>query len=220
MSAEVFFTALNDIHDRYIEEAVHYRAPVRRVIRPILRGLAAACLALIIGFSAVMAVSVEAREIVFGWVHEYWEGFLFYHYEAPPQTYDQEISGESTRKDYELPRIPEGYTLFDYSDQAEKTTYTYANFDTNQVMYFSYYQSGSDWDSYFGIENYTHHRTTVRGVDADVYLPVDPVEDSAIIFWVENDMMMYVSGFFSQEKLIQLAESVTEVPYSPGTPGE
>lgn len=220
MSAEVFFTALNDIHDHYIEEAVHYRAPVRRVIRPILRGLAAACLALIIGFSAVMAVSVEAREIVFGWIHERIDWAHHFHYIAPPQPTDQETSGESTRKDYELPQIPEGYTLFDYIDQAGRTSYAYANFDTNQLMYFSYYQAGSDWDSYIRIENHTHHRTTVRGIDADVYLPKDPEADSAVVLWVENDMMMYVSGFFSQEELMELAESVTEVPYSPGTSGD
>ena len=333
MSADAFFAALNDIHDRYIEEAVHYRAPVRRVIRPILRGLAAACLALIIGFSAILVVSVEAREIVFGWIREQVDEFSYYSYEEPPANLETEPSEEPEDVIYEMTLIPEGYTLINHfsspgftniayvnaeghlltfhyaepegmlaikeaayaamyastvhgceadiyiaNDPSEEgntivwveddilfnisgyfdmetlielaesvavppkeyalgyipegftlmlhdpypdeTLYAYANYDTGNLLSFSYTRGSDNWLTVVDPKNGTRHTVTVRGTEADLYLPDDPDTESACLVWFEDDCMMIIQGHFTQEEIIQLAESVTEVPYSPGTPGE
>lgn len=70
MSAELFTDAMNEISDKYINEAINYHCAAKRrpVIRWFGRSVAVACLAIVLCFGTVMAVSAEARAAVSGWV--------------------------------------------------------------------------------------------------------------------------------------------------------
>lgn len=329
MNADLFFDALNDIHDRYVTEALTYRASSKRILRPIIRGLAAACLAVIIGFSAILVISAEAREIVFGWIREQVGDFSYYTYENPPADTETEPITETESADYEMTLVPEGYCLYDHSTSPGITndvyadaegrmlvfTYrdiieslktiiihdnatihsthvhdfdaeiylandpdaessaivwndgvhlfsikgffdreslielaesvavrpkeyalgcipegyvllrhdtmpnysscTYADYEANRALHFSYSSKSDGLLVVIEHENCTHSTVTVRGTEADLYLPDDPDASSASVLWFEGEYMMYIQGFFSEEEIIHLAESVTEVPYSP-----
>lgn len=329
MNADLFFDALNDIHERYITEALTYRASGKRILRPILRGLAAACLAIIIGFSAILAISAEAREIVFGWIREQVGYYSYYTYEEPPADVETEPKKETESVDYEMTLIPEGYCLYDHStspgitndiyadaegrilgftyrdilDSLQTTiihenatihsghvhdfdaeiylandpdaessaivwndgvhlfsikgffdmetliklaesvavrpkeyalgcipegyvllrqdtlpnygSYTYANYEANRALHFSYASESDGLLFMIEHENCTHSTVTVRGTEADLYLPNDPDTSSAGLVWLEDEYMMCITGYFSEEEIIQLAESIAEVPYSP-----
>lgn len=324
MKADLFFDALNDIHDRYVTEALTYRASSKRILRPILRGLAAACLAVIIGFSTILAISAEAREIVFGWIRDQANHFTYYtyeesptepgevvqsavyemtlipegyalfdHYSRPGYTSDvyadadgrllnfiyrsnkDGLAGFNTEnttmytaqvrgcdadifmandptavgsaiiweennilfsisgffdmntlielaesvavrpKEYVLGYIPEGYTLLDMEPLPDHYGSSYADYDSGNVLHFYYLRGDDEWLSAIFHENATYQTVTVRGVEADLYLPNDPTEDGAVLVWFEDEYMMSIQGFFSEDEIIQLAESITEVPYSP-----
>lgn len=70
MTTKKFSHALGEIGNKYITEAASYHCEAKR--RPMLiwfkRSVAVACLAIVLCFGTVMAVSVEARAAVVGWV--------------------------------------------------------------------------------------------------------------------------------------------------------
>lgn len=68
MNRELFSDAMNEIDSKYVEEALTYQ-PVKRTVFPVwVKRCAAACLLCVLGLSAVLAASPEARAEIRRWI--------------------------------------------------------------------------------------------------------------------------------------------------------
>ena len=212
MNADLFFDALNEIDDRYVVEAALYHAPAKRILRPILQGLAAACLVIIIGFSTVLAVSVETRDMVFGWIKEQVETVTKYHYkEGASDSASEQESAEGVipePRDYHLSYVPKGYSLFIHEQTQSASMRFYVDAKENTLR-FSYTRKKNGSSAYFIHDNHTRSSTTIHGLPADYFQGNGPKEDNALI-WTEDDTVFFVSGFLSQAELERIANSIEE----------
>lgn len=111
MSAELFSLAMNEISDRYIEEALTYQAPATHFrVKPLLRMALAACLALIMALGTAMAVSAEFREAVVGWIKEQYETWTHYEYREEEETGKPDADINEIFVPHYLTEVPPGYT--------------------------------------------------------------------------------------------------------------
>ena len=139
-------------------------------------------LAVLIGGSAWLAVDTEARASFFGWVKEVYEELFIYHFE------DGRTSNEG-KNNYYLTWIPEGYT---------------------QILKF-YYASPPD-ETFWQIEstNTAVEKITVDGCTADILISDDAAIGNTIVWMTADNAGFFISGFFTAEDLVRLAESVCE----------
>ena len=76
MNEQLFSEAMGELSDKYITEAINYKAKKKEktVFFWIKRCVAVASLIFVVGFVLLMAISTEARAAVWGWVREFAEG--------------------------------------------------------------------------------------------------------------------------------------------------
>ena len=210
MSAEVFSLAMNEISDRYIEEALTYQAPAKHLrAKPLLRMVLAACLALIMALGTAMSVSAEFREAVFGWIKEQYETWTHYEYREEEETGKPDADSETFVRHY-LTEVPPGYTeiVNDIDTEIGQQLIVYQN-EENGNMCFVAARSGGD--AYVEAEGYTIQPVEVAGVTGELYLADDPAKDNCIV-WLKEEMFFYISGYFTPEELVYYAECLQPVP--------
>lgn len=166
----------------------------------------AACLLLIVtlSFGSVLVVSVEARAAVWGWIEEIRDRFIVYFVDDDSVTTPAKV-------EYQLGWLPEGYGLQEEVEKLSGKLLLYSN-SSSQQLTFSYVEQSKDtMFSAEGVE-YIQHHPKVNGVVADVYLAPDENESNAIV-WVDpkTETLLYITGYVTEEDLIQMAESVTQV---------
>jgi len=109
---------------------------------------------------------------------------------------------------YTLADIPEGYTLFaDHSDPGHGMV-VYANAE-GQLLSFQYTADTGESAMYLDSESAEKSTVMVGSTSADLYLSASPEESSSIV-WIdgETDYLLTIMGFFDEEVLVKLAESV------------
>ena len=204
MSAELFTDAMSQISDKYITEALNYHCAAKRrpVIRWFGRSVAAACLALVLCFGTVMAVSAEARAAVFGWVRQQYENFYEYFFEG-----DAAVTSPA---EYELGWVPEGVTLVDNIEMTGGEIYIYTD-DKDTLIRFSYnYGPDSGNMAIDRVGNETVE-VTVHGGPGEI--SITPSEDETDhIVWTDEikNTLFVISGHFDEATLLRMAESVKE----------
>lgn len=167
-----------------------------------LHKAAAVILAVLIGGSAWLVVDTEARAVFFGWVKEvYEEVFLF--------RFENGRTVDGVKKDYCLTWIPEGYTKLSEDSVGNTSTVVYVN-DESEILKF-YYVSPPD-ETFWQVEStdITVEKATVDGYDADILISEDATVGNTIVWMTSDDAGFCISGFFTAEDLIRLAESVCE----------
>ena len=210
MSAELFSLAMNEISDRYIEEALTYQAPAKHFrMKPLLRMALAACLAIILALGTAMAVSAEFREAVFGWFKEQYETFIHYEY-LKEENDDPTVEISEVFVPHRLTEIPPGYTeiVNDIDMEIGQQLIVYQN-EENGNMCFAAASSGGN--AFVEAEGYTVQSVEVAGVTGELYLPDDPAMDNCIV-WMKEELFFYISGYFTPEELVHYAECLQPVP--------
>ena len=157
-------------------------------------------LAVLIGGSAWLAVDTEARASFFGWVKEVYEELFIYHFE------DGRTSNEG-KNNYYLTWIPEGYTQILEDSVGNTSSVIYMN-DEGEILKF-YYASPPD-ETFWQIEstNTAVEKVTVDGCTADILISDDAAIGNTIVWMTADNAGFFISGFFTAEDLIRLAESV------------
>ena len=138
MSAELFSLAMNEISDRYIEEALTYQAPAKHHrARPLLHAALAACLALIMALGTAMAVSAEFREAVFGWFKEQYETFTHYEYRDEEGNDDSDVEISTFFVPHRLTEVPPGYTEIDsdFDEEVGQQLIVYRNEEDGKMCF-------------------------------------------------------------------------------------
>lgn len=165
-----------------------------------LHKAAAVILAILISGSAWLAVDTEARAAFFGWVKEHYEMFFVYRFAGK----SEEVTEPSQ---YQLELIPDGYSEKMTIDENGSVTVIYAD-NTGKRLKFGYMYNPNSTEWYIDTTNTIHSNSYVNGQPADLFISTSR-EVASIIMWTEEsvDVAFYVSGFFDESTLIQLAES-------------
>ena len=200
------------------EECHHEFSPgfekrMRRVLRRgnhpnVYRGLrrvAGFLLVLLLSCSVWLAVDTEAREAVFGWLSERVEGAYHYFFHGDGTNQTQVVW-------YVLSEIPEGYREEDVFETDAYTEITYVETATGRYLSFGWLHPSTgdeEPEIFFLTGAMKKELVQVNEQSAELYLD-ETGEKGNVIVWREEkeNTILYISGYFDKEALIDMAESV------------
>lgn len=167
-----------------------------------MRRAASILLALLIGGSAWLTVDAEAREMFFNWIKEPYCEFFVYRF---PEEFDVIPEDSVYRPTY----IPDGYTEYRILEYEGSVTVIYRDADKRQIRFgYMYNPDGHTW--YFDVSNTIYSETSVNGQPADFFLSTEERTASTLVWTFDEPPMAFeVTGFLSEDELIQIAESVS-----------
>lgn len=167
-----------------------------------LRSVVSILLVIMIGFGSTLAVSAEAREIVFGWVKQQYENFYEYFFEG-------EVEPTESEK-YQPGWMPEDCEFLTIQETAGGETYIYKD-QSGLLAQFYYIYDPDSQKMYIDTVEYISESVSINGHSGELYLSVNEGETSSIV-WTDstNNVLFYFSGAFDKETLIKMAENVTQ----------
>ena len=167
----------------------------------LVRQVASFLLALLIGGCVWLAVDEEARAAFFGWVKEVYETAIGYHFVGDNVVVE--------KKEYHIPVLPEGYEEVYTRSIPEGKNMAYRNKE-GKYLQFHYRLGAQELGLITGGGVYQISMITVNGEAARAFV-FDAPDIANTVVWEANDVLFEITGFFSVEELIRLAESVEEV---------
>lgn len=174
-------------------------------LRTFVRYTAAILLVMLISGSAWLMLDVKARAEFVGWIKWLYNSSYFaYKYETA------EPPSEPTVQ-YELPSIPDGYTLFYEKEDNGMVAKVYKDSE-ERFLKFMYAHNA---DEQFWLFDMTYSELTptkVNGIDADLLLSHDENTANSILWVLPDNTAFFLSAFLDEEDLIRLAESVEAIP--------
>ena len=179
-------------------------------LKRVLRMAASFALVILIAGGSVMALSPTARAAVMGWLFSQ-EGTVFSYTSMGTKT-ESEVFYK-----YDLAVIPEGYVLWQEIVDETQSIMLYAEEETGLLLKLT--ATPNDGTGAMFLITTTDQKETVQigDITADLY-PSESEDSAPGLAWVdpENDYLICLDGFFSQEELIDMAISLikTEIPKS------
>ena len=196
-------------HEFSLEFERKIKKLIRKMKHPIIyrtmQRVASVVLAVVLAGAAWLTVDVEARAAFIGWVKEVYETFFVYRYEGP------DMDTQPAR--YHLTWIPEGYqeVFADLADGEGSAVYMDEN---GQYMHFTYVSNPDSSNVFVVTEGTTRSVVSVSGYHADFFASEDPEISNAIAWTDGENCAFFISGFFNEEDLIKIAESVEKAKIS------
>ena len=178
----------------------------------VLRMAASFALVILIAGGSVMALSPTARAAVLGWLFGQ-EGTVFSYTSMGTKT-ESEVFYK-----YDLAVIPEGYVLWQEIVDETQSIMLYAEEETGLLLKLT--ATPNDGSSAMFLITTTDQKETVQigDITAD-FDPSESEDSSPGLAWVDpdNDYLICLDGFFSQEELMELAMNLIkkEVPVPEG----
>ena len=179
-------------------------------LKRVLRMAASFALVILIAGGSMMALSPTARAAVMGWLFGQ-EGTVFSYTSMGTKT-ESEVFYK-----YDLAQIPEGYVLWQEIVDETQSIMLYAEEETGLLLKLT--ATPNDGTGAMFLITTTDQKETVQigDITADLY-PSESEDSAPGLAWVdpENDYLICLDGFFSQEELIDMAISLvkTEIPKS------
>lgn len=177
---------------------------IRKTHHPIfyrtLRTVASIVLVILIGFGSTLAVSAEAREIVFGWVKQQYENFYEYFFEG-------EVESTESAK-YQPGWMPEGCDFVTSYETAGGEVYIYSDVEDTLIQFS--YTSEIDNETLFvdGVE-YRKEEAIIHNRTGEFYIAQVDDKTNGLIWTDETEtVLFFVSGNYDKETLVKIAESV------------
>ena len=174
----------------------------------ILRMAASFALVILIAGGSVMALSPTARAAVLGWLFGR-ESDAYVYRSTGTET------NEETITTYDFAEIPEGYTFQQNFLMPNSGLVIYSEESTGRLLKVFFAPNDGSGALYLIPEDATLIPIQLGDISADFYL--SNIEDeSSTIVWTdpENDYLVTVDGFFSQEELVEMAMNLVkkEIP--------
>lgn len=168
----------------------------------ILRSAASILLVILLGFSSVLAVSVEAREAVFGWIREQYESFYEYFFEGQP--------GNEEPAAYYPEWLPDGFKHEATFDIAGGETLLYVGSD-GTIAEFSYSTAPESFSMLIENVECEQQPVVIHGYEGTLYIPTDPSLSSGVI-WVDDatNTIFHVSASIETDQILKIAEHITK----------
>lgn len=179
-------------------------------LKRVLRMAASFALVILVAGGSVMALSPTARAAVIGWLFKQ-EGTVFSYRSMG------DIAESDTLLKYDIPEVPDGYYLWQEIIDEEQSIILYVEEETGNFLKITSTPNDGTGAMFLISESSEKFRIQLGEITADFY-PSGSEDSGSAIAWIdpENDYLVCVDGFFSQEELIALASSIvkTEVPKS------
>lgn len=179
------------------------RKLTRRTNHPLfyrgVKRVASVILAVILAGSIWLTFDVEARAAFVGWVKEVYGNFFAYRFVG------EGAESESAR--YRLGYVPDGYTEFWVDISSESKVFVYTN-DEGKLLKFNYVSAPDETDWVLISTSLRKKHTEVNGISAELLVSDDPAVAGGILWMTEDNTGFYISGYFSEEELIKIAENV------------
>ena len=167
----------------------------------LVRQVASFLLALLIGGCVWLAVDEEARAAFFGWVKEVYESAIGYHFVGDNVVVE--------KKEYHIPVLPEGYEEFYTKSIPEGKNMVYADTE-GKILQFNY-RVGVQLSSLLAGGDFAEFSMiTINGKPAHALSSREQDIANSVV-WEADGVLFEISGFFSVEELIWLAETVEEI---------
>ena len=167
--------------------------------RKFLHSAAALLLAAATAGGMLLATSPQARAAFWGWVKEISRNTISYQYSGGTVKNTHSLH-------YALGSIPAGYTEYLASPQDGFLIYENEN---GELLNFIYVEKTDETSLTIGSEALPR-TITVNGRPAEL-IPSSGTDAPAIVWTDEYDTLLTISGFFSEEELIHLAEGVKKI---------
>jgi hypothetical protein len=167
-----------------------------------LRRVACLLLILVLGVTLFFKTDVRARSALSGWFIDHIPGA--YHYFSSSET-----TADPDQIRYTLPEIPQGYEPYDFYTENNYVSNCYTN-ESGLGFSFEYIVGGSGPELYLDTHEAEAQTVYVSGSPAEFYQASSEEESNTLVWRDANtDTLFWISGFFSQDELISLAETVT-----------
>lgn len=154
--------------------------------------------------SVFLSTNAQARGLFFGWGNEVVGTVSSYIFEGSSDNNPE-------RYRYTLPEIPEGYQKEDFYEENGVRNELYIN-ERGDYFGFDYFyttESSTTELDILNVNEMERKEVAVNGTVADFYFD-DTGKNSSALVWndPETDVLLCLNGYFSEDELIQLAESV------------
>ena len=168
----------------------------------ILRSAASFLLVILLGFSSALAVSVEAREAVFGWIREQYESFYEYFFDGQP--------GDEEPASYYPGWMPDGYVYEATLEIDGGEIYIFTNSD-GAIAQFSYTTSATTSSVFVENADYEYQEVVINGMLGELYISPSKHTRSELL-WIDStsNTLFCISAIADADDLIKAAESVTK----------
>mgnify|MGYP003295404415 CR=1 FL=1 len=204
MKVQLFSDALGEIRAKYIDEALTYYRPTKYGTTKIwLNRCVAACLTLGVFFGAMIATSAPLRAAFVGWIKGVYETYFVYHYA-------EKANNSSSFANYAPTWVPHGYEKIKGTDSGGRVDIIYRN-EAGQLLRFHYIFKPDETTVFVDAEGANVTTAVVGDHVADLILFEEPSVANNILWTDQNNSVFYISGFFNEDTLIRIAESVKEV---------
>lgn len=171
--------------------------------RSFLRSFAAVFLALLVGASALLALSPKTRASLAQWIREIYQNRIIYHYTG--DQIDTPISG------CEIGWVPEGYSKPEiYQDESMFSAVYFSEQRSDLIIQYSYMFDGTALDiSFDDAADVKEEPVSVNGLPGTLYLCLDGSESSTLV-WHDNEkrIQYMIDGFLEQSEFLRIAESI------------
>ncbi len=173
----------------------------RSVGRQVLKWAAAILVTLMMTGATWLALDTQARAEFIGWVKELFDNNYSYSYTGEPTTSDYVVI------EYELSWLPEGYQKVITAGLDDMPTFIYQN-ELGEHFQFAYIKDPESMEWLIDVDFSQKIQVNIHGYPADLFLPVDSLQGSVIV-WSEGDIAFMISGKLTKEELLCIAENVT-----------
>ena len=165
-----------------------------------LRAVACIILALCISFGSLLALSPEARAMVYSWFRQQCESFYEYFFVGE--------ASSSENAQYSPQWIPQDYTLLSSQDIISGERYIYSDGQGNTFV-FSYMNATSSSKLYVEGVEYEQRTVSINGQPGELYISHDP-EDSNVLVWTDSDTgtLFYLNALLDEDTMVFFAENV------------
>lgn len=169
-----------------------------------MQHVASIVLVILIAGGAFITVNAEARAAFVGWIKETYEMFFVYRYSG-----EADISSEPSN--FRPEQIPDGYSEYMTIDENGGVTVLYKH-ESGKRMKFGYIHNPSSNVWYVDTTDTVRSDSFVNGQPAELFISTNK-DVASIIMWTDGaeNFAFYVSGFFDENELISIAESVRAV---------
>lgn len=166
----------------------------------ILRSAAIILLVILLGFSSLLAVSVEAREAVFGWIRDQYESFYAYFFEGQSEE-DESVS-------YYPGWMPDEFKYETTFEISGGKSFVYVS-SGGTIAEFSYSASPENFVMFIESVDCEQHSVLINGIEGTLYIPYDSSMASGIV-WIDeaSNTIFHISASIESDVLIKIAEQI------------
>ena len=118
-----------------------------------------------------------------------------------------EPEADNSTQYYELPMIPDGYSLVHEREREDSRSLLYAN-ESGQMLQYHCLAPGNSTEGFIAVENCTQKTAKVHGYHADLFASNDAETSSCVVWTDEHNYTHALHAFLEETELIKLAESV------------